>query len=398
MLFEIGSSLFLSAGLLLSIRNKEMPDKKKIEKIFEYTKIWVTTLNGDIKKPIFIRKEEIANNGFKYVYRLPLGLPSKVFQKLNDNVGVFKDGLNKNVEIEFDGMLHVNVYEHDLPSDWNYEEVMPSLNKGSWNIPVGQTFKGKVFRDFDKIPHSVIGGTTRYGKTVFLKSTMTSLILTNPNDIEFYIIDLKNKLEFGKYEKLKQVKQVAGTPEEALEMLNVLSTHMGSMMDYFRKNNITNIVDSPIKKRLFVIVDEANRLIPENRSDKVKMAIKRHLEDIACVMGGLGVRLIFCTQYPVSTTLPRDIKQNSDAKFSFRLQNKYASEVVLGEGNGHAADLENVRGRCISIQGADLVEMQTPNITDEQMMSLLSEYIEEDNIIEERESTSDVIQIRDIES
>ncbi len=397
MFFEIGSSLFLSAGLLLSIRNKEMSDKKKIEKIFEYTKIWVTTLKGDIKKPVFVRKEVISDDGFKYVYRLPLGLPSKVLQKLNDNVGVFKDGLNKNVEIEFDGMLHVNVYEHDLPTDWDYKYVASTLSKGSWSIPVGQTFKGKVYRDFDKFPHTVIGGTTRYGKTVFLKSTMTSLILNNPNSIEFYIIDLKNKLEFGKYERLKQVKHVAGTPEEALEMLDGLSIQMSNMMDYFRKNNITNIIDSPIKKRIFVIVDEANRLIPESRSDKVKMSIKRHLEDIACVMGGLGVRLIFCTQYPVSTTLPRDIKQNSDAKFSFRLQNKYASEVVLGEGNGHAADLDNVKGRCISIQGAELVEMQTPNITDNQMMDLLSEYIEEDNTIEERKNTSDVIQIRNVE-
>lgn len=400
MLFELGASFLLSAGLLSAIRTKDMSDKQKIEKIFEYTKIWVTTQKGDIKKPVFVRKELIKNSGTKYVYRLPLGLPSKVLQKLNDNVGVFKDGLNKNVEIEFDGMLHINVYENDLPTDWNYNELLSELQKGSWSIPIGKTYKGYIYRDFDKIPHTVIGGTTRYGKTVFLKTIMTSLILCNPNDVEFYIIDLKNKLEFGKYEQLKQVASVAGTPEEAKDMLEQLLTKMAGMMNYFRKNNITNIAESPIKKRIFVIIDEANRLVPENRNDKTRLTIKRYLEDIACVMGGLGVRLLFCTQYPVSTTLPRDIKQNSDAKLSFRLQNKYASEVVLGEGNGHAADLPNIRGRCIAIHGTELVEMQTPKITDKQMMELLSEHVKDKGVevYEEREGTFNLIQIRNVES
>lgn len=150
---------------------------------------------------------------------------------------------------------------------------------------------------------------------------------------------------------------------------------------------------------MFVIIDEANRLVPENSKDKVRISIKRHLEDIACVMGGLGVRLIFCTQYPVATTLPRDVKQNSDAKVSFRLQNKYASEVVLGEENSHAAELPDIQGRCIAIHGSNLLEMQTPLITDEQMTELLSPYVENGRIeqIEEHKHSDDVIQIRNVE-
>lgn len=385
---SIGASLLLMAA----IRTQNMPDKKKIEKIFEYTRTWVTTQSGEIKHPQFIRKEPITDDnkqqiGMLYVYRLPLGLPYKKLEYLNDNVGVFKDGLHKNTELEWDnGMLHVNVYDASLSTGWNYKEVLGALEENSWSVPIGKTYKGLIYRDFDKIPHTVVGGTTRYGKTVFLKSVMTSLILNNPDDVEFYIIDLKRKLEFGKYENIKQVRSVAGTPEEAKQMLEELSMRMESIMNYFRTNGITNVVDSPIRKRIFVIVDEANRLVPENRSDKTKMAIKRHLEDIACVMGGLGVRLIFCTQYPVSTTLPRDIKQNSDAKISFRLQNDYASEVVLGEGNGHAADLPNIKGRCISIQGTELIELQTPKITDSQMEKLLQDYY----VTERKDITNEV--------
>src|SRR5690606_9905312 len=100
---SIGASLLLMAA----IQTANMNDKKKIEKIFEYTKTWITTENNQIKKPKFYRTEPIKDVGMKYVYRLPLGLPYKKLEYLNDNVGVFKDGLHKNVELEWDGgMLH----------------------------------------------------------------------------------------------------------------------------------------------------------------------------------------------------------------------------------------------------------------------------------------------------
>ncbi|WP_179107168.1 FtsK/SpoIIIE domain-containing protein [Sediminibacillus massiliensis] len=351
-----------------------MSDKNKIEKIFEYTGTHVKGLNGNVKKCQFIRKAKMEN-GTEYVYRLPLGLPYKQLQHLNKNIGVFKDGLHKNVEVEFDGgMLHLYVYETDLPKKWEYKEVVPLL-KNKWNIPIGKTHKGLVWHDFDQIPHMVVGGTTRYGKTVNLKGLMTSLILSNPHDVEFYIIDLKEKLEFGKYEKLKQVTQVAGNPKEAADMLEDLRKRIVKMMQAFGACGYTNITETNDNKRIFVIVDEANRLVPQNRHDKDKMFCQEMLELIACIAGGLGVRLIFCTQYPVSKTMPRDVKQNSDAKMCFRIQNKYASAVVLGEENGHAAELPDIRGRCMLVQGPNLLEMQVPYISDKTMNDLLVDYM-----------------------
>lgn len=400
----VGASMLV----LISIRLSNMSDKKKIEKIFEYTKTWSTTEKGEIKKCQFIRKSKIINEneevGVEYVYRLPLGMPSKKLEYLNKDIGVFKDGLHKDVEVEYDGgMLHMSVYETGLPSKWDYEEAIKQLKPGTWSIPIGKTFKGYVWRDFDKIPHTVIGGTTRYGKTVNLKSMMTSLILSNPDEVEFYVIDLKRKLEFGKYENLKQVTEVAGTPEEAFEMLERLRVRYDKLMDYFLANGYTNITETPIKKRIFVIIDEGNRLVPQGNKDMLRNAIKRLLEDISSITGGLGIRLMFCTQYPVGTTLPRDVKQNSDAKMAFRLQSKVASGVVLGEENGHASDLPDIPGRCITIHGPNLFEMQVPYIKDNQMEKLLQDhYVTKRKDVTPDESTSNehstnVIEFRDID-
>ncbi|WP_407270576.1 FtsK/SpoIIIE domain-containing protein [Radiobacillus sp. PE A8.2] len=354
-----------------------MSDRKKIQKIFEYTGIiGRSATDGTIKTCRFIRQDKIKTaNGMEYVFRIPLGVPSKKIEMLNNDVGIFKDGLHKDVETEFkSGMLHVFVYEDQLPTKWLYTKLIPQLKPGTWKIPVGMTYKGLVWHDFDKIPHTVMGGTTRYGKTIGLKSIMTSLVLSNPDDVEFYIIDLKRKLEFGKYEKLEQVREVAGTPEEALKMLNGLKDRYDKVMDYFHDNDLSNIVETDIKKRIFVIVDEANRLVPKTRNDKIQLACQTILEDISSVSGGLGVRLIFCTQYPVGTTLPRDIKQNSDAKMSFRLQTGKASEVVLGDGNTHAAHLKDIPGRCVAVHGPNLLEMQVPLISDRVMKHLLQNW------------------------
>lgn len=113
-------SVVASLSMLLAVRFGNMSDRKKIEKIFDNTGITLKERNGAVKTCKFIRKNTLEN-GMEYVYRLPLGMPYAKLATLNDEIGVFKDGLHKNVEIEFDGgMVHVLVYETDLPKNWKY--------------------------------------------------------------------------------------------------------------------------------------------------------------------------------------------------------------------------------------------------------------------------------------
>jgi len=372
----------IGAGLLMfsAIRATNMPDKKKIEKIFEYTKTWVTTQKGDMKHPQYIRKEKVTNEdreeiGMLYVYRLPLGLPYKKLEYLNENVGVFKDGLHKNVEIEFDnGMLHVNVYETDLPEKWNYENV--KLN--DWTVPIGKTYKELITHDFDSTPHMVGGGTTRYGKTNLMKVMIASLIANHAEDVQFFLIDLKAGVEFHRYRNLKQVQMVATNVEETHELLWEVMMQLENEKSYYRKNGWSNVIDTPIKKRTFVIVDEAGDLVPESFMSKDEKDMHKKcqwtLSHIARIGGAFGFRELFFSQYTTADVLPRQIKQNCDAKISFKLQNGYSSEVVLGEGNTQAADLEKVKGRAVFKDGASMHELQVPLITDSQMNTLLQNH------------------------
>ena len=90
----------------------KMSDKRKIEKIFQNMKVGVVEKDSkEMTYPKFFKKEE-SEVGVKYTFTFPLGLSSKVIQNLQDNGNVFSDGLNKPVEVEFDGMLHINAVSY----------------------------------------------------------------------------------------------------------------------------------------------------------------------------------------------------------------------------------------------------------------------------------------------
>ncbi len=392
----IGISALMS-GLMIGsgVKWGTMSDKKKIEKILDYTKTFVVNEKKEVKKCVFVRKEDILNDeekeiGTKYVYRLPFGLPHKKLEFLNNNIGVFEDGLHKNVEFEWDGgMMHLNVYEIEIPKKWNYR-LKPTEG---WKVPVGKTYKGLVWHDFDQTPNLVGGGSVRYGKTNFMKGIITSLILSNPNDVELYLIDLKAGVEFSRYENIQQVNDVATNVGQTYQLLHEVCNRLEAKQAQAREEGWNNIVETKDNKRVFVIIDEAGDLTPEKfmepKEKKMYEACQWMLAHIARIGGAFGFRELFFSQYTTADVLPRQIKQNADAKICFKIQNEYASEVILGEKNGDAADLPKIRGRAIWKDGPDLLEMQVPLISNRVMEHYLKRWrVERGNGGEEGRTTT----------
>lgn len=207
---------------------------------------------------------------------------------------------------------------------------------------------------------------------------MTSLIRNNPDNVSFYLIDLKAGVEFYKYRNLRQVEMVATDVGETHDLLSVVMSKLEAQKHYYRDNGWSNVTETPIKNRTFVIIDEAGDLVPEPFMDKDERKMHQEcqwmLSHIARIGGAFGFRELFFSQYTTADVLPRQIKQNCDAKISFKLQNDYSSEVVLGEGNTQAADLPKIKGRAMFKDGADMYELQVPLISDKDMQELLSEF------------------------
>jgi S-DNA-T family DNA segregation ATPase FtsK/SpoIIIE len=344
---------------------KRNADDMTIQKVFKNLK--VGAMEGkDFVYPKLVATEQ-KDYGVRYVYRVPLGLPKKVLEPIEE---ILSSTLDKPVEVTFKKWLYIDIFSNDIPKKVLYRDV-PSQQ--GWFVPLGLNEKGWHFHNFDKTPHCTISGTTRFGKTVMLKNMMTYLIEHHPDDVEFLILDMKGGLEFSRYRNLRQVVEVASNSFEAFEALCVVKTFMEQRELEFKKNVWSNIVDTPIKKRLFVIVDEGAQLAPDkfmSKEEKEMLGACQHiLSEVARIGGGLGIRLIFCTQYPTSDTLPRQIKQNSDLKITFRLPAGYASMVAIDDYGAEELP-SDIPGRAI-VKTHELRTMQTPFISDDEMMKRL---------------------------
>lgn len=327
-------------SVIYATLNWNETDEKKIQHVFKNIGYKV----GD-REPRLIKKER-KEQYTDYLYSVPYGLIDD--ERLQP---ILQKTLIRPVKVMFRGKLIIRVYNSNLPNyiryDWEHTE--------KHIVPIGQSLNGIVYHDFDTIPHMTVAGMTRMGKTAFLKLIIAHL-MNNNRDIEFCIIDLKERLEFSEYERYKQVKSVVGNNQEANDMLDDILERLDSDL----KKGIKNVVGVH-DKRTFIIVDEAAEL-----DDKCQ----NKLSKIARIGGALGYRLIYATQYPTADTLPRQIKQNSDAKVSFRLPTKVASRVAIDE-NG--AEELVCPGRAI-YRTHERIEVQVPFINDEDIKKRLRRY------------------------
>lgn len=406
MIFEILTSTFMG-GMALNayVKKKGLStnDSGKIQRIISLSGLNVKDGNERLTTQL-VRKKEYAW-GMEYRYRIPLG---RSFEDYVSKQRVLEDGLNnrrqkislndlksleldanifnnvkslmekkltarKELELSFDGLLKIRVYDEPLA-----KQVAFQAGEG-WKVPVGIARGLNAFRyhDFERIPHLVLGGATRYGKSNFINAMITSLLQSQPDHVKLFLIDLKGGIELCDYENIKQTASIAYEPTEALETLQAAYDQMRENQRKMRTLGKKNVQEAGMKERYFVIIDEVGELNPAeatNKDDKaLKIQCQTLMSQIARLGAGLGFRQILATQYPTGDVIPRQCKQNSDAKLAFRVQSATASRVVLDEVG--AEDLPQIVGRAI-YQTADGREiLQTPLITSEIIQITLAPYI-----------------------
>lgn len=371
---------FLIAAGAVWLGRRNWSDQDKIQKVLEVLEV----KEGDkVRKFKLLRKDPINGDiGIEYVFKIPLKVSmddiERLYPKIRDGINVKREGKQKHIEMEYDGALKIRVYENDLPNNVEYNrELIEMCNP--WHIPLGENYQGSVFHDFDSIPHMLVAGTTRYGKTVFLKNLITTLTVNHPEHVVFCLIDLKGMLAFSRFESLRQVKYTASNGNEAYEVLFQIVTEMHARMSKFR-GKYEDIKEAKIKERHFIIIDEGAQLSSKQTKDKelrkVLMECERLMEEIARLGAGLGYRLIYATQYPLRENLPPNVKMNCDAKLVFRLQNEIASRVVMNENGAEKLPRKKGQyqgGRAIYMTDSPLL-VQTPFITNATIDKLLEPY------------------------
>ncbi len=406
MIFEILTTSLMGGIAFKAFTKKNgltSNDSAKIQRILSLSGLNVKDGKDTLTTQLIRKKEH--SWGMEYKYRIPLG------RSFNDYVNkqeTLQDGLNnrrkkitikdlktlqfdeniidnikaiwnnklterKELEMSFDGLLILRVYNEPLPTQVDFR-----VSNG-WKFNVGQIRENNqiITHDFERIPHLVIGGATRYGKSNLINSIMASLLLQKPNDVKFHLVDLKGGIELGDYENIKQTVSIAYEPSQALETLKNACEAMREVQMTLKGMGKKKVQDAGIKTRHFVVIDEVGELNPSEgvgKDDKLlKQQCQTYMSQISRLGAGLGFRLILATQYPVGDTIPRQCKANADGKISFRVQSEIASRVALDEGG--AEKLPQIVGRAIYQTGDGRHTLQTPLVPADLIQETITPHI-----------------------
>lgn len=398
MIFELVSSAAVGGVVFLSKMHQKgaTNDASKIQRICSNCGLKVK--EGKETRTIQLLRKTRNDWGVEYAYRIPLGLS---FSDFEQKIQHLEDGLNhkskvydfklqdfkslrlrkdilkqiqniinkkklvrKEIELSYDGLLKIRVYEKGIPDFVKFEEEMMKQCRG-WEVPIGYTRDGLIKHDFDQLSHMISAGMTDMGKSNVLKLIITSLVRNQSENIKLFLIDLKGGLSFNRYRFLNQVESIAKNPEEALETLRDLQTKLNERNEYLLEKGYEDIKEAGDPVRYFVIVDEAADLSAYPECQDIVVDIGRRGR-------AAGMRLIYATQYPTNAALPSQLRQNIGARVCFRLQTEAGSRAVLDEGG--AESLPNIKGRAI-YQTNEKKVLQTVYIDNKQIDNIIKPHI-----------------------
>jgi DNA segregation ATPase FtsK/SpoIIIE, S-DNA-T family len=399
MIFEVLSTTIMGAISLKAYLSKSGAgnDSKKISKIFALSGLNVKD-GSQILTAQQLKKKNIEG-GIEYRYRIPLGrsfedyvAKQKAIEsgvntrsvkiqfkdirglKLDRNIisnikGLREKKLTKRKEIEllYDGVLKIRVYNEPLSDEVTWNETM--LKHNSWAIPIGFNRNGVIYHDFDKSKHLIIAGVPGSGKSVVMKLITTCLLMIQPDHTTFSLIDLKGGPAFGRFKNVRQVKHLGVNNKEALSILKEVQADMERVyQEVLVPNDFEDVTEAGIKDRHFVIIDEAADLADDKEAVEV-------LTDIVRKGRGSGHYVIYATQYPTVQTVASQIKRNIPARLTYVLDSTIASNAVLDTSG--AESLPEIPGRGIYKMVKQQV-IQTPYMSNKLIQELIQPFIKKE--------------------
>jgi len=249
---------------------------------------------------------------------------------------------------------------------------------GALPVPIGLTTDG-VYRwlDLASAPHVLVAGSTGSGKSVFIGSTLSALLMTKtPEELRLALIDVKGELnQFGAIPHL--IAPVVG-PEQGPAAAAMLLQHVVDEMERrslaISKARARNIAEYNVDRahpmpRLVVVVDEAAMLTDENDDKDSALAIKGMIAKIARFARSTGIHLIIGIQRPDVSFIAGETKANLPVRVAFKLTNQTDSQTVIGK-----AGAEKLKGRgdgLLWLSDDDVARFQAPFISGPEVENLV---------------------------
>lgn len=306
---------------------------KGIEKVLNAFGIPVTVVN-------IIRGPKIT----RYELSVPLGISIKKIP--NYELDIKKELAAKTISIKapIPGSEFVGIeLENDKFTNVGLRELFESDSFKNCTDPlpiaIGKDISGEIIvKSLTKMVHLLIAGQTGSGKSVFVHSTIMSLIYRySPDDLRLVLIDPK-RVEFNRYNGIPHLmtpEVVLGT-EKSLTALKWCVKEMDRRFDLMSKSGYNHIVsynNSEIVKSgqmpkfpyIVIIVDEFAEIMLANKKETDNC-----IQRITQLARACGMHLVLATQRPSVDVVSGVIKNNIPSRVAFSLSSQVDSRTIIG--------------------------------------------------------------------